>query len=94
MQKQVRKKIFVSEIIASELAVLNCLYYEKSVCYRPSICQQIFWRHCMSQREIFSNSLAFAVINKYGKRSAVQILPVFGPPYHIACQKVLWNGSS
>ena len=34
----------------------------------------------MLLKEIFSNSIAFTVINKYGKGGAVQISKVFGPP--------------
>ena len=38
MQKKMEKKFFLLEIIASELAVLNCLYYEENTCDRHSIC--------------------------------------------------------
>ena len=32
MQKETKKKFLVSEIIASEMAAVNCLYYEGSTC--------------------------------------------------------------
>ena len=40
-----------------------------------------------SLREIFSNSIAFTVINKYGKGGVVQISTVFGPPYMLRQDK-------
>ena len=50
-------------------------------------------RFCISLWETFSNSTAFTVINEYGKGVAVQIWTVFGPIYHVACGRVLWNGN-
>ena len=32
MQKKIRKTFFVFEIIASEIAAVNCLYYEGNTC--------------------------------------------------------------
>ena len=37
MQKKIAKKFLVSEIIASELAPLNSLYYEGSTCHGESM---------------------------------------------------------
>ena len=37
MQKKIQKKIFVSEIIASEIAPVNCLYYEGNTCHGKSM---------------------------------------------------------
>ena len=34
----------------------------------------------MSLRDIFSNSIALTVLNKYGKSGAVQISKLFAPP--------------
>ena len=34
MQKKIQKKFLVSEIIASEMAAVNCLYYEGNTCLR------------------------------------------------------------
>ena len=34
----------------------------------------------VTKREVFSYSIAFTVINEYGKGGAVQIYKVFGPP--------------
>ena len=38
MQKKVLKNILVSEIIASEMAAVNCLYYEGNTCHGKSTC--------------------------------------------------------
>ena len=37
MQKKIEKNILVSEIIASEMAALNCLYYEGNTCHGKSM---------------------------------------------------------
>ena len=37
MQKKNWKKFLVSEIIASEMAALNCLYYEGNTCHGQSM---------------------------------------------------------
>ena len=37
MQKQNAKKFLVSEIIASEMAAVNCLYYEGNTCHGKSM---------------------------------------------------------
>ena len=37
MQKKIQKKFFVFEIIASELATVNCLYYEGNTCHGKSM---------------------------------------------------------
>ena len=36
MQKKIAKKFLVSEIIAFEVAALNCLYYEGNTCHGKS----------------------------------------------------------
>ena len=61
----------VSGIIASELAFLNYLYWEENACLRQYMCQQTVSRICISLRDIFSISIAFTAINKYGKVGAV-----------------------
>ena len=33
MQKKIQKKFLVSEIIAFEMAAVNCLYYEGNTCH-------------------------------------------------------------
>ena len=35
---KIQKKFFVSEIIASELVSLNCLYEEEDTCHRQPMC--------------------------------------------------------
>ena len=37
MQKKISKKFLVSEIIASEMVAVNCLYYEGNTCHGKSI---------------------------------------------------------
>ena len=37
MQKKIQKKFLVSEIIASEMAAVNYLYYEGNTCHGKSI---------------------------------------------------------
>ena len=36
MQKKIKKKFLLSEIIASEMADINCLYYEGYTCHGKS----------------------------------------------------------
>ena len=37
MQKKIKKKFLVSEIIASGMAAVNCLYYEGNTCHGKSM---------------------------------------------------------
>ena len=37
MQKTILKKFLVFEIIASEMAAVNCLYYEGNTCHGQSV---------------------------------------------------------
>ena len=37
MEKKIEKKFLVSEIIASEIAAVNCLYYEGNTCLGKSM---------------------------------------------------------
>ena len=37
MQKKIEKKFLVFEIIASEIAAVNCLYYEGHTCHGKSM---------------------------------------------------------
>ena len=63
MQRKIQKIFLVSEIIASEMAAVNCLYYEGNTCHGQSMPEETVLRLCISVREIFSNSIAFTVIN-------------------------------
>ena len=63
MQKKIEKKFLVSQIIASEIAAVNCLYYEGNACHNKSMRSETVLRLCMSVREIFSNAIAFKLIN-------------------------------
>ena len=37
MQKKIQEKVLASEIIASEMAAVNCLYYEGNTCHGKSM---------------------------------------------------------
>ena len=37
MQRKVEKRFLLSEIIASEMAAVNCLYYEGNTCHGRSM---------------------------------------------------------
>ena len=37
MQKKIQEKFVVSEILASEMAAVNCLYYEGNACHNKSM---------------------------------------------------------
>ena len=37
MQRKIQKKFLASEIIASEMAAVNCLYYEGNTCHVQSM---------------------------------------------------------
>ena len=37
MQKKIEEKFLVSEIMASEMAAVNCLYYQGNTCQGKSI---------------------------------------------------------
>ena len=37
MQRKIEKKFLLSEIIASEMAAVKCLYYERNTCHRQSM---------------------------------------------------------
>ena len=37
MQRKIEKIFLVSEIIASEMAAVNCLYYQGNTCYGQSM---------------------------------------------------------
>ena len=89
MQKKIQKKFLVSQIIASEMAAVNCLYYEVNACHNKSMRSETVLRLCMSVREIFSDPIAFIDINKYAKRAVIQISKVVLPAHHAGCQSVL-----
>ena len=63
MEKKIEKKFLVSQIIASEMAAVNCLYYEGNACHHNSMRSETVLRLSMSVREIFSNAIAFTMIN-------------------------------
>ena len=63
MQKKIQKKFLVSQIIASEMAAVNCLYYEGNACHNKSMRSETVLRLSMSVREISYNAIAFTMIN-------------------------------
>ena len=63
MEKKIQKKFLVSQIIASEMAAVNCLYYEGNASHNKSMRSDTVLRLCISVREIFSNAIAFTMIN-------------------------------
>ena len=63
MQRKIQKIFLVSEIIASEMAAVNCLYYEGNTCHGRSLRKETVLTLCISVREIFSNAIASTVIN-------------------------------
>ena len=63
MQRKIEKKFLVSQILASEMAAVNCFYYEGNACHNKSMRSETVLRLCMSVREIFSNAIAFTMIN-------------------------------
>ena len=63
MQRQIQKIFLVSEIIASEMAAVNCLYYEGNTCHGQPMPEETVLRVCISVRQIFSNAIAFNGIN-------------------------------
>ena len=63
MQKKIQKKFLVSQIIASETAAINCLYYEGNACHNKSMRSETVLRFSISVRGIFSNPIAFGMIN-------------------------------
>ena len=63
MQKKIQKKFLVSQIIASEMAAVNCFYYEGNACHNKSMRSETVLILCMSVSEIFSNAIAFTMIN-------------------------------
>ena len=88
MQQKIQKKFFLFETIASELVTLNCLYKEENTWHRHSVCWETVLRFSMSLTETFCKSIAFTVINKYGKGAAMQISTMFGHVYHVAFRKI------
>ena len=63
MPKKTEQKFLVSQIIASEMAAVNCLYYEGNACDNKSMRSETVFRLSMSVRGIFSNAIAFTMIN-------------------------------
>ena len=63
MQKKIEKKFLVSQIIASGMAAVNCFYYEGNACHNKSMPSETVLRLYISVREIFSNAIAFTMIN-------------------------------
>ena len=89
MPKKIKKKFLVSEVNASEIAAVNCLYYEGNAYHGKSMRYETVLRLSMSVREIFYDPIDFVGISKYAKRAVVQISTVVLPAHHAGCQSVL-----
>ena len=89
MHKKIEKKFFVFEIIASELVALNSVYSEENTCHPHSMCCKTVLRFCMSLTQTFCKSIAFTVINKYGKGGVLDISTKFEHIYHVAFRRIL-----
>ena len=57
------------------------------------MCWQTLIRLWFWLKPTFSDSITFKMITKYGTCAVVQIATVFECVYHVACQRVLWNGT-
>ena len=58
MKKKIKKKIFLSDIIASQLVSVICNCEEQDTCHCQPTCWQIVPRFGMSIRDTFANSIA------------------------------------
>ena len=67
-QQKIEKKFFISEIIASELWSLNCLYEEQDTFPRKPMCLEEVPRFFTQIRETFSNFIELVVIYESDKR--------------------------
>ena len=47
----------------------------------------------MFETDTFSNSIEFEVINEFDKDAVMQISTVLGHVFHVACERVLSNGT-
>ena len=63
MQKKNQKNFLVSEIIASEMAAVNCPCYEGNTCHGKSMCYETGFTLCISVRERFCKAIVFTMIN-------------------------------
>ena len=57
------------------------------------MCTRGVIRFCISLKKTFFDSFTFKMITEYGNGAVVQIATVFGPVYHLAFQRVLFNGT-
>ena len=89
MQKKMEIKFFLSQIIASELAALSCVYHERNPCHGQSMQKQTVLRLCISLRVIFSNLIVLTVINEYDKGLAIQISTVLVLVHYAARRSIL-----
>ena len=91
MQEKIDKKLFVFEIIASQLVALNGLYWSDHASHQLSMCWQTVLGFCVLVKETFSNATTLTLINKYCKDAAIQIATVFRYICRVVSLKVLWN---
>ena len=90
MQKKIQKKFLVSEITASEVAAVKCLYYEGNTCHSQSMRQETVLRLCISVREIVPTQLP-SQWSKTFNGGVLHIWTVLVAVHEAASQSVLWS---
>ena len=83
------KKIFVFQIIASELVALKISLLSRECVSLTVDVLTTALGFCLSLKKTFSNETTFTVINKYCKGSAIQSATVFRPICLDVCLRVL-----
>ena len=79
----------------------NCF---RTCCVKLSLLRREYWSSAINVKtntykalllikQTFSDSITFTMITKYGNGAVIQITTVFERVYHVACQRVLWNGT-
>ena len=76
--KNLEKMFLVLKIIAFEWGTLNSHNPEQDTCNRQSMCQQTPLLFQTSIRDIFSESFALKVMEKFDQSAFMKILQVFG----------------
>ena len=75
------------------IGIVNLSLWRTTYFSSKPMCEQAGPRYCMSIKETFSNSIDLAVLNESDQGSVMQLPTVLGHVYHVACRRVLWNGT-
>ena len=78
MESKVKKKCFVSEIMAFEIVAVNSAYCCRNTCHWQLIREQTVLRFHIRLKVTFCNSIILELIRKGGNSGSVLILAVFG----------------